>query len=127
MDRFIAADAMQLNDLAIAPDGTLYVTDSMGGTLFRKKPDEAALLPFGTAGALRGANGIALGADGMLYVGVSTGIVRIDIATGQPTKLLQPDTVVTGGMDGLYWYNGDLLGVQNVTNPGRVVQLDAGR
>ncbi|MBA3883692.1 MAG: hypothetical protein H0X73_13545, partial [Chthoniobacterales bacterium] len=106
VDRFIAADAMQLNDLAIAPDGTLYVTDSMGGTLFRKKPDEAALLPFGTAGALRGANGIALGADGMLYVGVSTGIVRIDIATGQPTKLPQPDTVVTGGMDGLYWYNG---------------------
>jgi len=40
MDRFVAPDAMQLNDLAIATDGTLYVTDSQTGSLFRKKPEE---------------------------------------------------------------------------------------
>ena len=38
LDRFAAPEAMQLNDLALAPDGTLYVTDSMSSTLFRKKP-----------------------------------------------------------------------------------------
>ncbi len=123
LDRFAAPEAMQLNDLAIAPDGTLYVTDSMGGTLFRKKPDEATLTRFGAAGALRGANGIALSAEGTLYVAVSTGIVRVDTATGEPTRLPQPDTVVTGGCDGLYWHGGDLFGVQNVTNPGRVVRI----
>jgi len=37
--------------------------------------------------------------------------------------LSQPDTVVTGGCDGLYWYNGDLVGIQNVTNPGRVIRI----
>ena len=123
LDRFVAADAMQLNDLALAADGTLYVTDSMGGTLFRKKPDDSTLTRFGAAGALRGVNGIALGADGMLYVATSTSIVRIDTASGEPTRLPQPDTVVTGGIDGLYWHDGDLLGVQNVTNPGRVVRI----
>ena len=123
LDRFNAPEAMQLNDLAIAPDGTLYVTDSMSATLFRKKPDEATLTRFGAAGALRGGNGIALGADGMLYVASSTGVLRVDTVTGEPTRLPQPDTVMTGGIDGLYWHQGDLIGVQNSTNPGRVVRI----
>jgi sugar lactone lactonase YvrE len=122
-NRFFAPEAMQFNDLAVAPDGTLYVTDSVSNTLFRKKPDETKLTPFGAAGALRGANGIALGADGILYAAISAGIVRVDTATGEPTRLSQPDTVVTGGIDGLYWHEGDLIGVQNVTNPGRVVRI----
>ena len=122
-DRFAAPEAVQLNDLAVTPDGTLYVTDSMSGTLFRKKPDEATLTRFGAAGALRGVNGIALGAKGTLYVTLATGIARIDTATGEPTRLAQPDTVVTGGIDGLSWHDGDLFGVQNVTNPGRVIRI----
>ena len=123
LDRFGAPDAMQLNDLAVASDGTLYVTDSMAGTLFRKRPEEKTLTPFGEKGALRGANGIALGADGTLYVALSTGVARVDTATGEPKRLPQPDTVVTGGIDGLYWHEGDLLGIQNSTNPGRVIRI----
>jgi hypothetical protein len=30
---------------------------------------------------------------------------------------------VTGGCDGLYWREGDLFGIQNVTNPGRVIRI----
>ena len=61
--------------------------------------------------------------DGTLYVTLSTGIARVNIATGEPTRLPQPDTVVTGGIDGLYWHEGDLLGVQNGPNPGRVIRV----
>jgi SMP-30/gluconolaconase/LRE-like protein len=123
LDRFAAPEAMQLNDLALAADGTLYVTDSMSSTLFRKKPDETTLTRFGATGAVKGANGIALSADGTLYVTLSTGIARVDTASGEPTRLPQPDTVVTGGIDGLYWHEGDLIGIQNSTNPGRVVRI----
>jgi hypothetical protein len=123
LDRFDAPDAMQLNDVAVATDGTLYVTDSASATLFRKKWDEKKLTRFGAPGALRGGNGIALGKDGMLYVASSTGILRIDTATGEPMRLPQPDTAMTGGIDGLYWHEGDLIGVQNVTNPGRVIRI----
>jgi sugar lactone lactonase YvrE len=123
LDRFAAPEALQLNDLVIAPDGTLYVTDSMNGSLFRKKPDEKTLTGFGTTGAVRGANGIALKPDGALYVAISTGIARVDLASGEPTRLPQPDTVATGGIDGMYWHDGDLFAVQNVTNPGRVVRI----
>jgi sugar lactone lactonase YvrE len=123
VNRYDAPDANQLNDLSIAADGTIYATDSASGTLFRKTPGEKTLTPFGAKGALPGANGITLGSDGKLYVAISTGIVRIDLSTGAPTRLSQPDTVVTGGCDGLYWHRGDLVGIQNVTNPGRVARI----
>jgi hypothetical protein len=122
-ERFVASEARQLNDMVVTSDGTLYVTDSESGTLFRKRPNETGLTRFGTAGAISGANGIALGADGALYVAISTGIARLDTLSGEPTRLPQPDTVVTGGIDGLYWHDGDLIGVQNGTNPGRVIRI----
>src|SRR4029079_18263863 len=123
VNRYDAPDASQLNDLTVAADGTIYATDSASGTLFRKRPAEQILTPFGAKSALPGANGIALGADGSLYVAISTGIAKIDLSSGMRTLLPQPDTVVTAGCDGLYWYNGDLVGIQNVTNPGRVIRI----
>ena len=99
MERLVGR-CKQLNDLAVAQDGTLYVTDSETGSLFRKKPEEKALTKFGATGALRGANGIALAPDGALYVTLSTGIARVDTTSGEPTRLPQQDTVVTGGIDG---------------------------
>ena len=30
---------------------------------------------------------------------------------------------MTGGIDGLYWHDGDLLGIQNTPNPGRVIRI----
>ena len=59
----------------------------------------------------------------MLYVASATGILRVDTATAEPTRLPQPDSAMTGGIDGLYWHEGDLIGVQNVTNPGRVIRI----
>jgi sugar lactone lactonase YvrE len=123
VNRYDAPDANQLNDLTITADGTIYATDSASGTLFRKKPADKTLTPFGAKGTLPGANGITFGADGSLYVAISTGIARIDLSTGAPTRLPQSDTVVTGGCDGLYWHRGDLVGIQNVTNPGRVIRI----
>ncbi len=123
--RYDVPAALQLNDIAVAPDGTLYATDSGAGSIYRMRPGESALAPFGPAQAAPGANGIAVGADGAVYVAVSTGIVRLD-ADGTPQRLAQPDSVVTGGIDGLYWHEGDLVGVQNVPNPGRVVRLRLG-
>lgn len=123
-DRFDAPEAMQLNDVAIEANETIYATDSASSTLFRKKPNEKMLTPFGSKGAVAGANGITVGTNGNLYVAISTGIAKIDTLTGAPTRLPQPDTVATGGCDGLYWYEGDLIGIQNVTNPGRVVRIE---
>ena len=121
--RHDVADALQLNDVAIAADGTVYVTDSAAGSIYRMRPGERRLTLFGAARGARGANGIAVAVDGTVYVTLSTGIGRVDPRDGSLARLPQPDSVTTGGIDGLYWLEGDLFGVQNSTNPGRVIRI----
>jgi sugar lactone lactonase YvrE len=121
--RLDVPEALQLNDVAVAADGTLYVTDSEAGSLYRMRPGEHRFAPFGTADAAQGANGVAVAPDGTVYVTLSTGIGRVDAGNGRVGRLPQPDSVVSGGIDGLYWHEGDLIGVQNSTNPGRVIRL----
>lgn len=116
-------EARQLNDLAFAPDGALLVTDSQAGSLWRIAAG-AAPQRVGADGAFRGANGIALAPDGRTaYVAGNTGILRASLPGGEVTRLPQPDDVVSGGIDGLYWAGGALVGVQNAVNPGRVLRL----
>jgi hypothetical protein len=122
--RFDVADARQLNDVAVAGDGTVYATDSAGATLWRLAPGARSFDVVGTRGALLGANGVAVAPDGArVYVSVGTGIALVDPQKGTFVRLPQPDDAVTGGIDGLYWHAGDLYGVQNGVNPGRVVRL----
>jgi sugar lactone lactonase YvrE len=123
LSRHDAPEANQLNDLAIAADGTVYATDSGGSSLFRIGPGEKAMSRVGAAGGLRGANGVAMAPDGRLYVALSTGVALVDTQTGEPMRLPQPDDTVTGGIDGLVWHEGGLVGVQNVSNPGRVIRI----
>ena len=121
--RHDVAEALQLNDVAVAADGTLYATDSAAGSIFRMRPGERQLTLFGTPRAARGANGIAVAPDGTVYVTLSTGVGRVDSLDGSLVRLPHPDSMVSGGIDGLYWHEGDLIGVQNSTNPGRVIRL----
>jgi hypothetical protein len=82
-----------------------------------------ALVPMGRA---PGANGIAITGDGRAYVGASRRPLRLNIATGDVAPLRFPPRQQAAGIDGLYWYDGQLIGVQNVTNPGRIVRLTLG-
>lgn len=126
--RLEVPEAVQLNDVTLAPDGSVYASDSAGGSVFRLAPGAQAFAPVGAAGSLRGANGLTVAPNGRLYVTLSTGIARVDGVEAE--RLPQPDDVVTGGIDGLYWHEGDLLGVQNGCNPGRVIRIrlaDEGR
>lgn len=115
--------ALHLNDLCIADDGTVYASDSFGSTIWVLGPSAATAVALGKPGQLRGANGLALGPGGELYVALSTGIARIEVASGAWQRMAQPDEWVTGGIDGLYYHRGALIGVQNGPNPGRVIRL----
>lgn len=123
---FVVADARQLNDVAVAPDGTLYTTDSGAGTVIKFDPAHKSGSPsmFLPAGAIRGSNGLALTPDGKaLYVAHSTGVARIDTATAKLERLQPPPRQTIAAIDGLYWWKGDLVGIQNITNPGRVIRI----
>lgn len=119
-------DAVQLNDIAVAPNGELFVSDSASGAIYRiaagqKDAPVSVFMPAGTVG---GSNGLALSANGKtLYVGHSTGMVRVDTASGKFDKLMPPARETIAGVDGLYVHKGDLIGIQNLINPGRVIRI----
>jgi DNA-binding beta-propeller fold protein YncE len=116
--------ANQLNDVAVAPDGTLLVTDSGGGGVWRLDPQTGsveALVPLGKA---PGANGIAVAPGGdVAYVAASRRPLRVDLRSGEVVPLTLPPRENAAAIDGLYWHDGTLIGVQNVTTPARVIRL----
>lgn len=51
------------------------------------------------------------------------GIFSVDLASGAVTALANDADAHLGAIDGLSWYNGDLIGIQNGTLPQRIVRL----
>jgi sugar lactone lactonase YvrE len=56
------------NDMAVAPDGTVYVTESFNNRVHRLRPGAAALDVWAADPQLAGVDGVALLADGAVYV-----------------------------------------------------------
>jgi hypothetical protein len=114
------------NDLAIALNGDVYVTDTQTGWVYRVPAlgDSLEILVQPDPGLFSGANGIALTDDQRtLYVAFIEGVAKIDIASRDVTLLPTPPGVSTSGIDGLYWYEGDLIAVQNAPGLERVIRL----
>lgn len=125
--RYPAPGAGMLNDLAIGPRGDLYVSDTVGGAVWHLPADAVSgatlerLLP---AGSVHQANGIVVSSDGaLLYLAHLTGIARIDVAGARLEQLAVPARETVAAIDGLYLHQGALFGVQNVTNPGRILRM----
>jgi sugar lactone lactonase YvrE len=102
------------NDIAIAGDGTVYVTDSATGRVWRVPIGRDVLEPVTPANALAYPNGIALGPDGTLYVTQVTGIAIVDPTSGTIRPLDAAPGVWLGAIDGLLRDGSRLLAVQNL-------------
>jgi sugar lactone lactonase YvrE len=56
------------NDIAVAADGTVFVTETAGGRIFRVAPGQPDLVPFVAREDLVGIDGIAFAGDGAMYI-----------------------------------------------------------
>lgn len=98
------------NDIALAADGTVYITSFATGTLYRISSESDELeewlaMPEGVS-----TNGIAMGPDGrFLFVVGSDQIYRVEIETGETVQLGVPDGESLGYGDGLYFHDGGLV------------------
>jgi hypothetical protein len=95
---FALADAKSLcNDIAVASDGTAYVTDSFTPNVYSLKPGGKALEIWATNAALApakdgvGLDGIALGSDGHLYVTtfIPAKLFRIAVKDGKAGEVTE--------------------------------------
>src|SRR5690606_26949235 len=99
------------------PGGRVFASDSGAGAIY-EIPVRVPAAPRALVKprVLGGANGLAPSADGKrLYVGHATGIAVVDIATGEVKRVANETRESIAGIDGLYQWQGQLVGVQNVT------------
>ena len=113
-----------LNDVALSSAGDAFATNTGTGEVFRLSPERDGLELFLPAGSVGQANGIAVSPDDkILFVAGWLGVARVDIATKQINLLVRPRNVSDAGLDGMYFYKGSLVGIQNPDlHPGRVVR-----
>ena len=113
-----------LGDLALGPDGAVYVSDSRDPVLYRLRSHtdtiEAIRHPL-----FRSLQGIAVAPDGrVVYVAdYSHGILRVDVASGSVTRVADPPNSTTLGCDGIVWFENSIVAVQNGVVPPRIMRF----
>src|SRR5262249_5854216 len=114
-----------LGDLTIGPDGTVYVTDSVAGGVFRLRPGSPALETLARAGTFGSPQQPAVTGDGqrLLVPDYPRGIAPLGLRGGTVRWLARPRTLACGGIDGLVRDGDRLLAIQNGTAPHRVLEL----
>lgn len=114
-----------LGDLAIHSNGDVFATDSLSPAIYVIRPqrDEIELLVedprFGSP------QGLAFSSDEqhLFMADYGTGLFDIDVKTKKVSHLAPLAGATMLGFDGLYFFKGSLIGVQNGVNPQRVVRV----
>ncbi|MGD8319289.1 MAG: SMP-30/gluconolactonase/LRE family protein [Gemmatimonadota bacterium] len=109
------------NDLALAPDGSVYVTTTLLGRVYHITAGSGAMEILADSTGMQ-TNGIALGPKGRyLFFTFDRLIRRMDLTDGTQIDVSDPggDAI---GTDGLYLHDGSLVAVQPRRR--RVVRLD---
>jgi sugar lactone lactonase YvrE len=113
-----------LGDLIIARDGRIFSTDSAAATIYSIDPKTDEFQVFLKSDMLASPEGLTLDGTGNMFVAdYSKGIFRINTHTKQITQLIPASDITLLGIDGLYFYKGNLIAIQNGINPHRVVHF----
>ena len=114
-----------LGDIVRAPDGTVHVADSATGELLVLRPGAEALEVLLAAGTLGSPQGMVVTPDGtaLIVADYSSGLWRVDRATGAARRLSAPADASLIGVDGLTTDGRAIYGFQNGVAPQRVLKL----
>ena len=111
------------NDLAFAPGGEIYLTDTPAAAIWylANSASDLGRLP----GRFESANGITLSSDGTwLYVSTfPDGITVVNLKTRVAMPMVHPEELCLATIDGLYFHDGALIAIQNGFMAPRVVRL----
>jgi sugar lactone lactonase YvrE len=123
----ISGEGHEFNDLVIGHSGDVFVTDTPAGEVWRLTPGGAELEKIGPKFPF--ANGIAISPDDrLLYVSTyPDGTHVVDLKTGESRPIGRPDNLCLATIDGLYFYRGALIAIQNAIMTPRVVRFHLSR
>ncbi|HSL18164.1 MAG TPA: hypothetical protein VLB51_09705 [Methylomirabilota bacterium] len=116
-----------LDSVAVAADGTVFVSDSGAGAIHRLVPGGDGLEVLVEPGSFISTQGLALSADGrMLWAAdYGRGVAAVDPDSGR-LRFLDHSGPSLVGIDGLERHGADLIAIQNGIEPPRVVRIVLG-
>ena len=120
-----SSTAHTFGDVAVAPNGDVYVSDSEAPWILRLARGSDSLVRFITHPLFRSLQGMAITPDGatMYVADYSHGLLSVSLASHDVTPLGSPQSMTLLGVDGLYLHHGALIGVQNGVIPARVARF----
>ncbi len=103
------------NDIALDSRGDAYISDSYGSKIYNLKFDyEKPELFAGPDTLLRYVNGLTVSPDDeLIYAAAGAQITIIDAVSKSVYPLGDPGRTGSGGIDGIVFYKGSLIGVTN--------------
>jgi hypothetical protein len=112
-----------MSTLALAPDGTVFAADGVNNAVYMVRDDQLKRLFH--APVLGSVRGMAVSGDGstLYFADYERGLFGFDLKTEKPFEVLVPKNLALGGIEGLLWWNGQLVAVQNGMEPKRVMRL----
>lgn len=119
-------DPHGFDDLAIAHDGRIFVSDGASGGIWSVAPEATTLDAFLPAGTFLNPNGLALSNDGSrLYVSdyPRDSLSVVDVANRAIRQVAHGRDVSLYSIDGLVAHGDSLIAIQNGLTPHRVIQL----
>ena len=124
MDVAPVAGGHVLGDLAVGPDGSVWLTDSQQPVMYRLRPNASTLEELRSP-LFHSLQGVAPTPDGKtLYIAdYSLGILRMNVSSGAVSVLVNPAGATSIGCDGIIWHRGALIAVQNGVAPARVIRI----
>ena len=114
-----------LGDLTVDSQGMVLATDSQAPLIYSLPADGETPEVFLKSDLFQSLQGIDLSPDGKtIYVAdYSVGLYAVDRATKAVRYLEPPRNAALIGIDGLYYYQGSLVAVQNGLKPNRILRV----
>jgi len=115
----------RLGGLVRTPGGDIYAVDTILPIVYRLGKGSDRLTPFVASGDMVSLRGVTLDDSGSkLYVAdYEMGIMVLDLAGKRAMKLQVPANFNLGGIEGLFYWNGHLVLIQNGIQPQRIMRL----
>lgn len=127
LGRYEAGDGDHaFGDLALGPDGAVYVSDSAARQVLRLPPTGGGFEVVAEFPERGSPQGLAVWPEGgwLVVADYGTGLHRVLLATGERRQLTGPEGVELRGLDGLVLApDGRLIAIQNGTRTPRVLAL----
>lgn len=121
-----ASGARIPGDLAVGPDGDVFITDSGQPLLYHLRAGAEKLTVIRSAW-FRSLQGVAVAADGTVYLAdYSHGLLELNVGTGAVSALHAPRNVTSLGLDGIVLHDNGIIAIQNGVSPARVVKFHLG-